>query len=695
MKHSSTRSKAKKSKLGRNIFLALMIILIIALGAGCGFLGATINNLPDVSRTIRPEASSQIFDVHGRLITTIHAEQNRLPVSIDRVPKHLQLAFIAAEDIRFYDHSGIDPRGILRALWTNISNQGVTQGGSTITQQLARNAFLNQDRTYKRKFQEAVLAIRIEDEYSKDQILEMYMNQIYFGQGAYGIQTAANTYFGKSVEDLSLAQCALLAGLPQSPNYYSPFNNLEAAKNRQAIVLNQMVKYEMITQEEADAAKEADLELRSTDSFSSRSPAAYFVSYIEQIISEKYDAEVLYKEGLKIYTTLDLDVQAAAERALIANLPDYYTDENGLVQPQGAMVAINPHNGHILAMVGGRGNDYFNRAVQAIRQPGSAFKPFVYITAIEKGMTPGTIVEDSPITIGSWSPQNYGRNFSGKMTLRYALMHSINVPAVKLAQEVGMHNILANAENMGISTLVYDGATNDNNLAVALGGLTHGVTPLDMAVAYGVLANGGVKVEPTAIIRIVDRNGNVLEENHVRETQVISEKTAYIITNMLESVVLHGTGGGAYIGRPMAGKTGTTDDTKDAWFVGYTPDIATSVWIGDDFDGTLYGLTGGTIPATIWRDFMSVVMADYPYSDFNVPPGVAGIAAEGFQQPEPEKDEDEEDDDENDKNKKKDKKVKGSSGQDSGTEETETDISDSSASDRSGGGKQVKGAPEE
>lgn len=684
MKHSSTRPRGRRRKTHRSLWLGFIIVLIIVLGAGCGFLGATINNLPEVDQSHRPEASSQVFDVHGRLIATIHAEQNRLPVPIDQVPQSLQDAFVAAEDIRFYDHYGIDPRGILRALWANISSQGVAQGGSTITQQLARNAFLTQDRTISRKVQEAILAIEIEREYSKPEILEMYMNQIYFGQGAYGIQTASHVYFGKDVSELTLAQAAMLAGLPQSPNYYSPLTNLEAAQTRQRTVLNQMAKYGFISQEEADAAAAEDLELRQRgDGTDDGASASYFISYIEQLISDKYDAEALYKEGLKIYTTLDLDVQAAAERALRAHLPDFYTDENGLQQPQGAIIALNPHTGHILAMVGGRGTDHFNRATQALRQPGSAFKPFVYVTAIEKGMTPGTIIDDSPITIGSWSPQNYGRNFSGKMTLRYALMHSVNVPAVKLAQEVGMHNILINAENMGISTIVHDGAVNDNNLAVALGGMTQGVTPLDMASAYGVLANGGVRVQPMAILRIIDRNGNVLEENESKETQVISEKAAYIMTNMLESAVLQGTGGNAYIGQPMAGKTGTTDDTKDAWFVGYTPEISAAVWIGDDFDGDLQGLTGGTVPAAIWRDFMHTAADLYPGGNFIAPAGVAGIAAEGFQNPSAEKDKD--------KDKKKDKDE--SESKDSDADDTDNTSDDKAAAERVPG--RVKGAPAE
>ena len=676
MRHSSARAR-KRKKRGANkstLIIAAIITLVIFLGAGCGFIGATISNLPDVQQTDTPAASSQIFDIKGRLITTIHAEENRLPVSLDQVPENLQHAFLAAEDIRFYDHHGIDPRGIMRAIFANITHNGIAQGGSTITQQLARNAFLTQNRTLERKFQEAILALQIEREYTKPEILQMYMNQIYFGEGAYGIQTAANIYFGKPVSELDLAQCALLAGLPQSPNYYSPFSNLEAAKTRQATVLNQMAKYGFISQEDADAAKAADLGLRSQESLKQirGSRASYFISYIEQLISDKYDAEALYKEGLKIYTTLDLDMQEAAERSLEANLPDFYTDANGLRQPQGAIVAIDPHNGHILAMVGGRGTDHFNRATQAVRQPGSAFKPFVYISAVEKGMTPGTIVDDSPVTIAGWSPQNYSRTFSGKMTLRQALMNSVNVPAVKIAQEVGMHNILANAENMGISTLVFKGGNNDENLAAALGGLTQGVTPLDMASAYGVLANSGVHMEPLAIIRIVDRNGNVLEENTAKGTQVISQKTAYIVTNMLESAVLHGTGGNAYIGRPMAGKTGTTDDTKDAWFVGYTPDVAAAVWIGDDFDGTLQGLTGGTVPAAIWRDFMHAAVADMPANNFPTPAGVERIAAEGFYQPASESDKKDEDKDKKDKDgKKKDKKSSAKSDNDDGDETPE------------------------
>lgn len=303
-----------------------------------------------------PDASSQVFDRKGRLITTIHAEENRLPVPLSQVPENLQHAFIAAEDVRFYEHHGIDPRGILRAVYSNIvSGDATGQGGSTITQQLARNAFLTQEQTLKRKLLEAVLALEIEQKYTKDEILEMYMNQIYFGQGCYGIQTASKVYFGKDVKDLDLAQCALIAGLPNSPNYYSPFRSVEAAKSRQAVVLDQMAKYGYITQEQAAEAKQADLHLAKPDASGTSSVASYFVSYIVQELSDKYDSESIYKEGLQVYTTLDLDMQKAAEEAVKNDLPAGFKDENGLTQPQGAVLALEAKTGQILAMVGGRG----------------------------------------------------------------------------------------------------------------------------------------------------------------------------------------------------------------------------------------------------------------------------------------------------------------------------------------------------
>lgn len=659
---NSSGSTPKKTSPKRLFWICALLLILIVAGGGCGFISATLSNLPDVSN-VRPSASSQIYDVHGNLITTVHSTENRLPVPLKDVPKDLQNAFVATEDSRFYSHHGIDPVGILRAVWVNLVHSGVSEGGSTITQQLARNAFLSQDRTFKRKISEALLALKIEQHYTKDEILEMYMNQIYFGQGAYGVQSAAHVYFGKDASQLTLAQAALIAGLPQSPNYYSPFNDLEASKKRQAVVLGQMVKYGYITQEQADQARQSDLGLvAKQEQTHEKSNASYFINYVIAQVSEKYGDDAIYKDGLKIYTTLDMDAQNAAVAAM-QNLPTMYTDQNGLHQPQGAIVAMNPHNGYIVAMVGGRGDDAFNRASQAERQPGSAMKPFVYLAAIQSGKTPGSIVDDSPVDFNGWRPQNYERNFEGNITYRYALQHSRNVPAVKIADEVGMSKIIDLAKKMGITTLTDE----DNNLSTALGGLTHGVSPLEMAEAYGVLANGGVKVQPTAIIKIVDRNGQVVEENSIQEKRVVEEKDAAIITDMLESVISGGTGGNAAIGRPAAGKTGTTDDEKDAWFVGYTPDLVAAVWIGDDYGSETLGITGGSTPAVMWGQFMANALANTPASDFSVPASAQSAVSEGYYnpvkaQPKKEAAKDEKADKKDDKDKSKDEAVKDDSG---------------------------------
>lgn len=615
--------KAKKAGPLRRIRLFIALCLVVFAGLGFGYIFAAYQSLPAVGNNMRPAVSSQVFDSHGRLITTLHSDQNRLPIDINKVPQNLQNAFIAAEDNRFYEHIGIDPIGIFRAIFANLTNRGIAQGGSTITQQLAKNAFLSQEQTLKRKMQEAMLALEIEHKYSKKEILEMYMNQIYFGQGAYGIQTAAKTYFNKDVNELTLTQCAMLAGLPKSPNYYSPFNNLNEAKKRKNVVLDQMVKYGYVSAAEAEDAKNQDLGLSKSHQSKEADEYASFIDYVSQQVAKKYGDDALYKEGLKIYTTMDVDKQHAAVRAM-RNLPNNYTDENGLTQPQAAIVSIDPKTGHILAMVGGRGQDSFNRASMAVRQPGSAFKPFVYLTALQHDMTPDTTMNDQPVTYGSWSPKNAGGSYSGTMTLSDALAHSVNTIAVQLADQVGTKNIIANAKKMGITTL----DAKDDNLAMALGGLTKGVTPLEMASAYGTFANKGVHVKPTAIVKILDRNGNVLEdastlEKEETKTRVMSEREAYEMTTMLEGVIDHGTGTAAAIGRPAAGKTGTTDDNKDAWFVGYTPDIVTAVWIGDDTGSHSLGeIYGGTIPAEIWKDYMSSATSDESGGDFSAPSGM-------------------------------------------------------------------------
>lgn len=618
----SKRTPTKSSGGLKKWFVGtIIVIMVMILGVGLGFLTATLNTKPTLVKDIQPPASSQIYDINGTLITNVHSVENRVPVKFNQLPKNLINAFIAVEDARFYEHSGVDPRGIMRAVWANISQRGVSEGGSTITQQLAKNAYLSQEQTLKRKIQEAFLALQLERQYTKDEILELYLNQIYFGQGAYGVQAAAQLYFGKNVEDLALSECAMLAGIPKSPNYYSPLNNFKASNERKSTVLDQMEKYHYIDSATNRKTKAEEIKLIKHTEDSANNTASYFIDYVTQKLIDKYGADAVYKEGLKIYTTLDMNMQKSAEAAM-QNLPTYRTDDNGIQQPQGALVAIDPHTGYIKAMVGGRGDDKFNRATMAERQPGSAFKPFVFLAALESDLTPATIIDDSPITVAGWTPQNYDGGFSGKVTLRQTAEQSLNIPTVKIAKLIGIDKTLYYAQQLGISTLVLEGSSNDRNLSSSLGGLTRGVTPLELASAYSAFANNGNRAEPTSIVKIVDRNGKILEQHTVSAKNVISEQTAYILTDMLKGVIDHGTGTRANIGRPAAGKTGTTSDYKDAWFVGYTPDLVAVVWMGNDSDGTLRGITGGNTPALIWQAFMGSALASTPSHDFVRPAGV-------------------------------------------------------------------------
>lgn len=621
-RHSNPAEQPKKknSFSWKKIILFIFALIIVGiLGVGCGLVAIGISGDKDVS-DIHPPASSQILDMNGNLITNIHATENRTLVTLDKIPKNLQNAFIAVEDNRFYEHSGVDPRGILRALYSNIVSGEVAEGGSTITQQLAKNAFLSQDRTITRKIQELVIAVRLEQQYTKDEILEMYLNQIYFGRGAYGVQAAAQTYFGKDVSQLNLSECAMLAGIPRSPNYYSPLNNLSAAMERRSEVLDQMAKYNYITADTAAKTKREQLQLVNPKEEEQNHTASYFIDYVTQEMIDKFGADAVYKEGLKIYVTLDMNMQKAAEQAVNSLLPTYYDDANGLKQPQGALVAIDPTTGYIKAMVGGRGTDQFNRATMAVRQPGSSFKPFTFATALEANMTPDTTIEDKPFKLGDWQPQNYNRTFSGTVTMRQTAINSLNVPTVRLAEKVSIDKVLATAQNLGISTLVINskpGEPNDKNLAASIGGLTQGVTALDMAGAYSAFANHGIYTKPVAVVKVIDRKGKVIYENKPETKQVLTERTATLLTDMLQDVMTKGTGTGAKINRPSAGKTGTTDNYQDAWFAGYTPNLVAIVWMGCDDNAQMPGITGGTVPAKIWQNFMNAALKDVPAKNFD------------------------------------------------------------------------------
>ena len=607
------------SSLFRGKLLITFAALITAamLATSCGY---SISDSA-MEEGLVPDAVSQFYDNENKIIYTTASAEHRLPVKMDKIPKHVRAAFVSIEDNRFYEHSGIDYRGTFRAFISNLKGEEV-QGGSTITQQLAKNAFLTQERTISRKIKEAFLARQMENKYTKDEILNMYLNQIYFGEGAYGVESASLTYFGKHVQDIDLAEAATLAAIPKSPNYYDPMENPKANKERRDIVLDQMVKYGHITQADAAKAKAENVKIRKEETDGKKKDLrSYFFDYICQQVIDKYGADMLYKGGLKIYTTLDSSMQAKAERA-IRYLPDIWTDDpDHLTQPQVGLVALDPTNGYIKAMIGGRGQDKFNRAVLAQRQPGSSFKAFVYLTAMDNGLNAATMVDDKPLRIGGWQPQNAGGGFHGTVTFRTALSRSFNIPAIRVALRVGTDKVMRMAKACGITSLVEEGPYTDNNPAMALGGLTKGVSPLEMAEAYGTIANNGVLNQPVSIIKILDRNGKIIFEHKHAPKQVVSAKAAYQTTDMLKDVLISGTAGGSGLGRPAAGKTGTTDYSKDAWFCGYTPNLSCAVWVGDDRNRSMGAMYGSGAPLSIWHDFMINAIEEVPYADFVRPAG--------------------------------------------------------------------------
>lgn len=598
-------------------FLFVCIICLVIMGVSVLYGFSSLFTPANMDETLIPDAASQFYDLKGNVIYTTLSEERRIPVNIKRVPQHVRDAFIAIEDIRFYEHGGIDYRGTARALVSTLSGREV-QGGSTITQQLAKNAFLTQERSLTRKIKEAFIAKELEHKYSKEEILGMYLNEIYFGQGAYGIESAALYYFDKHVQNLDLAEAAALAAIPKSPNYYNPFENPQENKKRQELVLDQMAKYALITPEEGQRAKAKKLQY-STAHAAKNDPRGYFFDMIIQKVIDEVGADALYKGGLKIYTTLDMNMQQAAEKAM-HHLPNYYADGKNLTQPQMALAAVEPKTGYVKAMIGGRGQDKFNRATLAVRQPGSSFKPFVYLTAMQNGFTPASVIEDKEEAFApGWVPQNSDMKWHGKVSLRTALARSLNVPTIKLAREVGVDKITANVEKMGISTLVDSGAYSDTNLAMAIGGLSKGVNPLEMASAYGVFATNGLYSKPVALLKIVDRDGRVIYQARTQSKRVVDAASCYLTTSMLQDVLISGTAGGMGIGRPAAGKTGTTDTYIDAWFVGYTPDLSTAVWVGDDNNKPMQRMYGSGAPLSIWHEFMIGALAPTPRTDFTNP----------------------------------------------------------------------------
>ena len=621
------RRTVRKLNRARLAIVTGVLIVLACLGAGLGLVLYSAKDMPAWNPTaLQPNLPSYLYDKDGKEITRIYVE-NRVPVQFDKVPDTAKSAFLAIEDVRFYEHNGLDIRRILGAFLADIKAGKKAQGASTITQQLVKRAFLTPDKTWERKIQEALLSLQLERKFIKNEIFEMYLNQIYFGEGAYGFQSAAQVYFGEDAENLNLEESALLAGLPKAPNSYDPYKDIAAATKRRNLVLDNMAKSGFISEAQAENAKTKDIVLTGTRAKELETyKYPYFVDYITELLIAKYGEDKVYKGGLKVSTTLDPKIQAYAEETLAnqKNFPKAKYDEKGLVQPQAAVVVLDQHTGFIKALVGGRDHKQkrqFNRATDAVRQPGSAFKPVIdYGPAIEKGKAPADVVNDSPTKFGSHEFKNYDGSFHGVVTYRKAITNSYNIPAVKILKETGIVKAMTFARKLGITTLV---DKQDENLSMGLGGLTKGVIPLELAGAFGAFGNDGVFVQPTAIIRIEDRDGIIIDQFKPKKTIAMKKTTAYIMTSMLRSVVTSGTGTAASLGgRPVAGKTGTTNDYKDAWFAGFTPELTAVVWMGHDNPTPMKGVTGGTYPAKIWRAIMSKALKNVPVNDFVKPAGI-------------------------------------------------------------------------
>ncbi|MBP1728598.1 MAG: penicillin-binding protein, family [Deltaproteobacteria bacterium] len=767
-------------ELRRRIIFAVAAAGMLLLFAFISYFIYLTISLPKVDRLAdyKPPIVSQVFGDDGSLVGEFYLERRKV-IEVDKIPRRLIQAFVAAEDANFYQHKGLDYLGIVRAMAKNVIHLRKKEGASTITQQVAKSMLLTPEKKYSRKLKEAILATRMEKQLSKDEILYIYLNQIYMGAGSYGVQLAAETYFAKNVEQLNLAEMAMLAGLPKAPNSYSPLKHMDRAKERQGYVLERMVKEGYITQAEADHAKTTPLVIRSLKKVNNEQ-SAYFLEQIRIQLEEKYGEERLYKEGLKIYTTMSAEMQKAAFDAVVSGLKaldkrqgfrgplkflteaevdayckkieegiDYASlrqgstyhgvvtavdaargdatvrvgdrlgtlpkknmawagrltlqnsygklpekvkglslgslvevqiitpdvDKKGAIfaldqtpEAQAALYAMDPRSGGVKAMVGGYDfkKSQFNRATQAKRNPGSAFKPIIYGAALEKGMTAASIIDDSPVEYESgkeksWRPKNYDNIYRGNVTMREALTNSINIVSVKILETIGVGAAVEFARKLGITSQL------EPNLALALGASS--VTPQELTAAYGVYASGGYKVTPYFITRVTDRDGRILEDipapilaaftNSTSATtitltgsgeeagrpptaapvpeagtapvsplpppvQVVAPEVAYIITNLMQSVVSSGTGQRAKaVGRPVAGKTGTTNDMKDAWFVGFIPQLVAGVWVGFDQERSLgAGGSGGQAAAPIWVEFMQRAVAGMAVQNFSAPPDV-------------------------------------------------------------------------
>lgn len=709
-----------RMSIGKIKVIIFVVIALIAVTGGASYAVITSvrHDLPQISslKNYKSPIGTQVFSEDDHLIGRIKVDRG-IFVPISQMPDSLKKAVVAIEDARFYEHGGLDYHGIARAMVKDILSLSFKQGGSTITQQLAKVLFLTPEKSISRKLKEMMLAHDIEEKLTKNEILELYLNKIYFGHGAYGVEMAARTFFGKHVGDLTLAESAMIAGVIRSPQGYSPYNDMATAKRRQDLVLKRMAEERLITRGQEAVAMAQPLVLK--DLRENEDVAPYLVDQIRIYLEKKYGAEKVYMEGLNVKTAIDYRMQVAANRAVESGVreldkregwrgplakkdpkevgkllggkpakassfqpgeivtatvlrledkgavimtrsgkgylpwaymkwaagrdknkkkpsdilksgyvievkPRRFIKGKGLAfsleqEPvsQAALVAIDPYEGKVKALVGGV--DFqaseFNHATMARRQPGSAFKPIVYAVAMENGFTPASIIDDEPRSYdnGAWKPENYDREFYGPTRLRDALVFSRNVVTIELLNEIGVQKVIDLATKLGMS------GPFARNLTLALG--SGSATPLELTSAYCAFANGGYDISPLTILRVTDRRGRVLEEHESPHKEVMSPETAYQVTSMLEDAVQRGTGRlAASLGRPVAGKTGTTNDYKDAWFVGYTPNLVTGVWVGNDDDKSLgHGESGARAALPIWVRFMAPATAAYPPDDFTVP----------------------------------------------------------------------------
>jgi penicillin-binding protein 1A len=602
--------------------LGIIMIGGAAVAGGLVGLALSFRDLPDV-RVLKgyvPVETTYIYDINGGLIARLHGDVNREVVTLDRISPHLKRSVLAMEDAYFYTHKGIDPSGIGRAILANFNAGGTVEGGSTLTQQLVKNLFLSNERSLNRKVAEAVLAMRVEQVFTKEQILEMYLNQVFWGKNTNGAETASQNYFGKSAADLTLGEAAMLAGTIQAPSVFNPVDNYSESKKRQGLVLDRLLELGWATQAEVKAAKAQKITIRKQGISYEASRVPYVSQAVTAELEEKFGRDVVLQGGLRVQTTIDLKMQRIAEEVAAEGHKDLV--DRGAYADQLSLVAVDPRTGFVKALVGGVGDfdkNQFNRAVLARRQLGSSFKPFVYYLAFASGnYTPDSTIDDSPMTIPDgdepYIPRNYDNKFSGAMSIRQAIAVSRNIPALRLGIEFGNDNVVALCRKLGINSPILP------VVSLPLGAAD--VNPMEVAGAYAVFASGGYKSKTTLIARVTDRNGNLVLDNTPKPELILDPIAVSYLTDALRSVVTNGTATEAQMsdGRPVAGKTGTTSDFRDAWFVGYVPQLAVAIWIGnDDYSPMANGVTGGVYVVPIWRKFMERALAGQPIEQFPVP----------------------------------------------------------------------------